>query len=331
MSTIDVAVPCYQYERFIADCIGSIASQNVDGLRILVFDNGSTDGSLNIAKDLARSDSRIEVRGVAHNQGQKFSYNACIDWASADYFMILDADDLLAEGALTRAVAVMDSDPGIAFCHGVELREAFAAGTKPMVEAPSGEAGWSIEDGDAFIHRLCLKPINPVGTSSVVMRTTAQKKAGYYNPALEHADDVEMWLRLARQGKVAETKAVQAMRRVHPHQMSSYGGGTVLRDCVERQMAYDAFFSADGRSIAEAETWLAQAHRSLASKAYWSALSHLARGRAAEGAALLKYALRTCPSMAVVPPIDWLLRMDFAGRRVADVLGIHRLGRIGAR
>lgn len=331
MSTIDVAVPCYQYGRFIADCIGSITTQNVEGLRILIFDNGSADDSLEIANDLAARDSRIEVQSVARNQGQKYSYNACIDWARADYFMILDADDVLADGALARAIAVLDSDPGIAFCHGVELREVFVAGTKPAVAAGDGETDWTIEDGDAFIHRLCLRPINPVGTSTVIMRTKAQKLAGYYNPALEHADDVEMWLRLARHGTVAETKAVQAMRRIHPHQLSAYGGGTVLRDCEERLLAYDAFFSTDGRTIGEATTWLAEAHRSLAAKAYWSALSHVVRSQPREGIALLKFALRTCPSMALLPPVDWLLRMDSAGHRLAEVLRGHGSGRMPAR
>jgi glycosyltransferase involved in cell wall biosynthesis len=56
MSTIDVAVPCYQYGRFIADCIGSITAQNVKGLRILVFDNGSADDSLRTAYELAARD-----------------------------------------------------------------------------------------------------------------------------------------------------------------------------------------------------------------------------------------------------------------------------------
>jgi len=331
MSTIDVAVPGYQYGRFIADCIGSITAQQVEGLRILIFDNGSADDSLRTAYELAARDPRIEVQSVARNQGQKFSYNACIDWACADYFMILDADDLLADGALARAIDVLDSDPGIAFCHGVELRDVFAAGTKPDVAADNGHQGWTVEDGNAFIHRLCLKPINPVGTSTVVMRTRAQKLAGYYNPALEHADNVEMWLRLARHGSVAETKAVQAMRRIHPHQLSAYGGGTVLRDCEERLLAYDAFFLTDGGTLAEASTWLAEAHRSLAAKAYWSALSHVARGRSREGIALLKFALRTCPSMALLPPVDWLMRMDSAGHRVADVLRGQASGRMPAR
>ncbi len=331
MSTIDVAVPCYQYGRFIADCIGSITAQKADGLRILIFDNGSTDDSLTIARELAARDPRIEVQSVTQNQGQKFSYNACIDWASADYFMILDADDLLAEGALARAIDVLDSDSRIAFCHGVELREVFAAGTAPAGPPDNGNAIWTIEDGDAFIHRLCLRPINPVGTSTVVMRTSAQKHAGYYNPALEHADDVEMWLRLARHGTVAETKAVQAMRRIHPHQLSAYGGGTVLRDCEERLLAYDAFFATDGRSIAKAAAWNGEAHRSLAAKAYWSALSHAVRGQPRDGLALFKFALRTCPSMVLLPPVDWLFRMDSAGQRIADVLRGHSLGRLPAR
>ena len=120
MPCIDVAVPCYQYGRYLRDCVTSITSQDVEGLRVLIIDNGSTDNSLEVAQELARRDERITIAHHPHNLGQKHAYNQAIDWASAPYFMILDADDVLAEGALSRAVAIMDSDPTIAFCHGIE-------------------------------------------------------------------------------------------------------------------------------------------------------------------------------------------------------------------
>ena len=45
---------CYQYGRYLRDCVTSITSQGVADLRVLIIDNGSTDDSLEVAKELAR-------------------------------------------------------------------------------------------------------------------------------------------------------------------------------------------------------------------------------------------------------------------------------------
>ena len=110
MSTIDIVVPCFQYGRFLRDSVGSILRQDIDRLRVLIIDNASTDDSLDVARQLASEDKRVHI--VAHdtNLGQQASLNEGIDWATADYFMILDADDVLAPGCLRRAISIMDKD-----------------------------------------------------------------------------------------------------------------------------------------------------------------------------------------------------------------------------
>jgi glycosyltransferase involved in cell wall biosynthesis len=320
MPCIDVAVPCYQYGRYLRDCVTSITSQDVEGLRVLIIDNGSTDNSLEVAQELARRDERITIAHHPHNLGQKHTYNQAIDWASAPYFMILDADDVLAEGALSRAVAIMDSDPTIAFCHGIELRLPFVPGAIPPINASDRPPQWSTETGLAFIAGICRQPINPVGTSTVVMRTSAQKLAGHYHPSLKHADDVEMSLRLATFGKVARTNAVQAVRRLHAHQLSRDFDEGFIRDCEERFAAYAVFFRGPGRALSGARALHRTAERSLASKAYWSGLSHLVRGHRKGGIALLRFAFGHCPSMAILPPLDWLMRIEAPWERFASVL-----------
>ena len=61
MSTIDVVVPCYQYGRYLRDSVGSILSQEVDAIRVLIIDNASTDDTLDVARQLNHEDKRVEV------------------------------------------------------------------------------------------------------------------------------------------------------------------------------------------------------------------------------------------------------------------------------
>ncbi len=250
VASIDVVVPCYNYGRFLRECVTSITSQEGVDLRILVVDNASEDDSLEIARELAARDGRIEVITRTVNLGATASYNEGIDWASSDYFLIVDADDFLVPGALARACAVMDEDVEISFVHGVEARLE-ADGAVHAYGLEPGEPECSIITGLQFIADLCGTPINRIGANTVVRRTSLQKRIGYYNTSLPYTDDLEMWLRLATVGKVARLNAVQATRRYHATRMSSHYQSVQVRDFHERERAFESFFAHEGSVLCE--------------------------------------------------------------------------------
>jgi glycosyltransferase involved in cell wall biosynthesis len=320
MASIDVAVPCYQYGSFLRDCITSILAQDVRALRVLIIDNASTDDSLEVAQELARTDSRVEVAAHSRNLGATASYNEGIEWASGDYFLLLDADDMLAPGCLVRAVALMDDNPDVSFTYGVELRQSLPAGHVQVAAQSSAEADWRIIAGRDFIERLCRRPINHVGATTVVRRTRAQKLVGHYRAELPYTDDLNMWLRLATVGKVAHTGAVQAIRRLHPSQATRHYTDVPVRDFVERERAYACFFEAEGRALPHATALHRQALNGLVGQAYWSGLSHILRGQPHAGWALLNYAWQRSPATVVLPPLGYLQQMDRPLGRLSEVL-----------
>jgi glycosyltransferase involved in cell wall biosynthesis len=79
MTKVDVLVPCYNYGRFLRDCVSSVLSQEDHGLRVLVIDDASTDDSLEVAHRLALEDSRAEVLPHRTNRGHIATYNEGID------------------------------------------------------------------------------------------------------------------------------------------------------------------------------------------------------------------------------------------------------------
>src|SRR5258708_7132537 len=99
MAKVDVVVPCYNYGRFLRSCVGSVLEQSVRDLRVLIIDDASTDDSLSVARKLASDDPRVSVIAHSRNQGHISTYNEGIAWASAGYFLLLSADDLLVVGA----------------------------------------------------------------------------------------------------------------------------------------------------------------------------------------------------------------------------------------
>lgn len=319
MANVDVVIPCYNYGHFLRDCVVSVLAQEGVGLRILVIDNASTDDSLAVARELAARDCRVEVSAHSVNRGATFSYNEGIDWASSEYFLILDADDFLAPGALARATAIMDGNPRIAFTHGIEARLE-ADGNVRIHQVKAGEPQTLVTTGLDFIQQLCRTPVNDIGANTVIRRTSAQKQVGYYRESLPYTDDLEMWLRLASAGSVACIRTVQAVRRYHASRMSVHYQSVQVRDFVERERAFESFFANEGGFIARADLLMAEARRGLGEHAYWSAIAHFSRGQWRTGLELMRLSHQRRPRSLGLPPLGWLLKMERPFGRAADVL-----------
>src|SRR5437763_7992755 len=111
LGRIDVFIPCYNYGRFLPQCVNSVLSQVGVEVRVLVIDDASPDNTAEVAAALASEDPRVTVIRHTTNKGHINTYNEGIDWASADYMLLLSADDYLLPGALARATNLMDAHP----------------------------------------------------------------------------------------------------------------------------------------------------------------------------------------------------------------------------
>lgn len=319
MARVDVAVPCYQYGRFLRDCVASILSQDLRDVRVLIIDNASTDDSLAVARMLA-ADPRIEIVAHPRNLGPHASFNRGIEWAESEYFMVLCADDMLLPGALSRAVAIMDRHPEIGLAYG---RSALVFGE----DHPTGEEGlsreqsWRVLAGTALLERFCRTGICHIAGCTAVVRTAVQKRVGYYRPELPHTDDFELWMRFAVQGAVAETDTLQGLLRVHGENRSAPVHQDHSRDIVHCEAAFESFFAKEGAELPGAAALHRMARHSLGARAYWSALSHLSRGHLGPGRSLMRHATRLSPSTAVLPPVGYLFHRDDLASRLAQIGG----------
>ena len=215
MAKVDVVVPCYNYARFLEGCVGSVLNQSIKDLRILIIDDASSDDSLLVARKLAQADPRVTVVGHAKNMGHIETYNEGIAWASAEYCLLLSADDLLVPGALERAAEIMDANPDVVLTFGEDIQW---HDHLPIPEIkPMQDYTWERHD---LLKQLCVTTIN-ISTCTAIARTKTQKTIGGYRAALPHSGDMEMWLRFAANGSVARINAVQGIYRKHSTAMSN--------------------------------------------------------------------------------------------------------------
>ena len=213
---------------------------------MLVINDASPDDTAEVAAALVQEDPRVDAIHHRTNIGHIATYNEGIQWAEADYMLLLSADDYLLPGALERATSLMDANPEVGFTFGnvIELSEEGETPTICKIGATCTLLGRE------FIGLSGAE--NLVTTCSAVVRTKLQKELGGYRADLPHAGDMEMWLRFAAHAPVGFISANQGVYRQHRANMSAqfyhiangrvnYSENGRLADLQQRRRALDCF------------------------------------------------------------------------------------------
>ena len=304
MAKVDVVVPCYNYGRFLTDCVRSVLDQSIRDVRVLIIDDASSDSSVEIANRLAAGDPRVQVVAHASNKGHIATYNEGIEWAESDYFLLLSADDFLTPGALERATAVMDSHPEVGLTYG-EAVVWHRDRPRPEIE-PDPTWLWSKQD---LVADLCRTASDFIATPTAIARTSVQKTVGGYRPSLPHSGDLEMWLRFGAYGEVVRIDAVQAIYRKHSSAMSNSYLAEMLSEYRQRKAAFDSFFETCGSGVKNLALLKQEVSHSLADQSFQTGINYLRRGRIKSGLELLRWAMNLDRRLRYCPPFWRILRM----------------------
>lgn len=104
---VSVLICAYNVEKYFAQSLAAVVNQTWRNLDILIVDDGSTDGTLAIAKDFQKRDSRIKILAQAQNSGLIPSLNIGLDELakSGEYIARTDADDIASPAGLRKSWA----------------------------------------------------------------------------------------------------------------------------------------------------------------------------------------------------------------------------------
>lgn len=89
----------YNVEKYITDCVNSILTQILDIDEIIIIDDGSTDNSYKICKDIVQDKQNVVIL-QQENKGLGATRNYGMDIAKGDYILFVDSDDMLKENTL---------------------------------------------------------------------------------------------------------------------------------------------------------------------------------------------------------------------------------------
>ncbi|UBF23967.1 glycosyltransferase [Kovacikia minuta CCNUW1] len=108
--SISILITTYNREQYLSAAIESVLAQTYSDFELLIWDDGSTDRSLEIAHTYANQDDRVRVVAASH-QGIARTRKAAIAQMVSKYIGWVDSDDILAPTALAETAAVLDAHP----------------------------------------------------------------------------------------------------------------------------------------------------------------------------------------------------------------------------
>lgn len=108
---VSVIIPAYNAEHFLRRSVGSVLAQSMTRWELIIVDDGSTDGTPQLADELAATDPRISVVHKRHNAGLAEARRTGHQAATGTYHLHLDADDTLPGDALQFLLSkALDND-----------------------------------------------------------------------------------------------------------------------------------------------------------------------------------------------------------------------------
>jgi glycosyltransferase involved in cell wall biosynthesis len=186
---ISVVLPVYNAEAYVREAVESILSQSFIDFELIIINDGSSDGSGDILRELAARDPRIDLIEQPNN-GLVAALNEGIARAQAGLIARMDADDVAMPERLALQYARMEASPQLAVL-GSFMRLMDGAGNViRLADYPVTEA-----DTLRFLEQGC-----PVAHPSVMMRRDVVLAVGGYRKAFAHCEDYDLWLRISERG-----------------------------------------------------------------------------------------------------------------------------------
>lgn len=213
---VSIVIPVYNREQYVGIAIRSVLDQTYRDLELIVVDDGSTDGTLAIAKQFALEDDRVRVLSNETNRGAAYALKKGFAIAQGEYVGQVDSDDYLEAKAVELTAAVLDDDIdcGLVYTNYVDI----------------DENGRKLRPG-----KRCVIPyskerilIDFMTFHFRLIRASIYRQVGGFNLRFNNIEDYELCLRLSEVTRVRKIERYLYQYRFHPDSTK------VIMDDIER-------------------------------------------------------------------------------------------------
>jgi glycosyltransferase involved in cell wall biosynthesis len=205
---VSVVMPAYNAERFLAQALASVLIQTHRAFELIVVDDGSTDGTLRIARDCARHDNRVHVITQA-NGGVARALNAGVALAQHDWIVRMDADDVMEPERVERQLAFLAANPDVSVTSSLVRYITEHDRVVGLSRSPFTRRGTATR----YARQNRIVAINHPAS---MVRRSAFLEVGGYRPHCSPAEDIDLWGRLLDHGYQLQVQPEYLLRyRVH--------------------------------------------------------------------------------------------------------------------
>ena len=185
-SGISVIIPCFNVKDYVRRAVSSAASQTAPPKEIICVDDGSTDGTLGVLRELEKEYAGLVRVYTGSNKGAPAARNWGLKEAQGDFVQFLDADDELDRGKLEAQIAIMQRE-------GVDL---VVGGYRRQM--PDGEVSIRPPNPGPPWVRLFQSRLG--NTCANLWRRSKVTVAGGWSESLASSQEVELMARMLREG-----------------------------------------------------------------------------------------------------------------------------------
>jgi len=209
MPLVSVIIPVYNGETYLAEAIDSVLAQTLRDFELIVVDDGSQDGSVDILEGYVKRDRRVRLLRHESNRGKADARNTGIAVARGQYVAMMDCDDVSLPERLHKQVLYLEAHPGIG-----------AIGTcyylvKPDLSPIPSIALRPLSNAMIALNLFLSNEVLAGGT--LMLRRECLHEIGGYRPGQRLSEDVELLDRLLRcaQVRVANLPDILLLYRLH--------------------------------------------------------------------------------------------------------------------
>jgi glycosyltransferase involved in cell wall biosynthesis len=191
MPTVSVITPAYNAAAYLTASVESVLRQTLADLELLIVDDGSTDATVALARQLAAADPRVRVL-TQPNAGPGPARNTGIRHATGRYFAFIDSDDEWDRTFLAEQVEILEARPDVDVLI-ANARNRGGERDRQPTRPVQGAVGERISLGDMLADESALFIMT-------VFRREVIDKVGGFDPALLTNEEYDLWIRAALAG-----------------------------------------------------------------------------------------------------------------------------------
>lgn len=211
---VSIVLPVRNGEKHLLAALNSIQNQTFQLYELIIINDGSIDNTAEIIRQTSVNDHRITIINNSCSMGMGYVFNQGIHVSQGEYVARMDADDIAHPDRLAKQVDFLDANRDVVVV-GSQLTLINEMGNL------IGTRSYPLCDHDL---RRVMARFSPFAHPATMFRRTLVAGLGGYDPRWAPAEDLDLWIRMSKHGKLANLPDALLSYRIHGESVTARDG-----------------------------------------------------------------------------------------------------------